>query len=81
MKKIISFLVAGLMLFSAVFALAGCAGEGGENVTENKNNNTNILNNVKNEHLCTIAPRRVYYTKLCILSSCYSFSVRIIYKY
>ena len=55
MKKIISFLVAGLMLFSAVFALAGCAGEGGENVTENKDNNTNILNNVKNEHLCTIA--------------------------
>lgn len=55
MKKVISFLVAGLMLFSVVFALAGCAGEGGENVTENKNNNTNILNNVKNEHLCTIA--------------------------
>ena len=53
MKKIISFLVAGLMLFSVVFALAGCAGEGGENVTENKDNNTNILNNVKNEHLCT----------------------------
>lgn len=55
MKKIISFLVAGLMLFSVVFALAGCAGEGGENVTEDKDNNTNILNNVKNEHLCTIA--------------------------
>lgn len=55
MKKVISFLVAGLMLFSVVFALAGCAGEGGENVTENKDNNTNILNNVKNEHLCTIA--------------------------
>ena len=55
MKKIISFLVAGLMLFSVVFALAGCAGEGGENVTENKDNNTNILNNAKNEHLCTIA--------------------------
>lgn len=55
MKKIISFLVAGLMLFSVVFALAGCAGEGGENVTENKDNNTNILNNVKIEHLCTIA--------------------------
>ena len=55
MKKIISFLVVGLMLFSAVFALAGCAGEGGENVTENKDNNTNILNNAKNEHLCTIA--------------------------
>ncbi|MBQ4104208.1 MAG: hypothetical protein IJC90_07080 [Clostridia bacterium] len=55
MKKVISFLVAGLMLFSVVFALAGCAGEGGENVTENKDNNTNILNNVKIEHLCTIA--------------------------
>ena len=55
MKKIISFLVAGLILFSVVFALAGCAGEGGENVTEDKDNNTNILNNVKNEHLCTIA--------------------------
>ena len=55
MKKIISFLVAGLMLFSVVFALAGCAGEGGKNVTENKDNNTNILNNAKNEHLCTIA--------------------------
>ena len=67
MKKIISFLVVGLMLFSAVFALAGCAGEGGENVTENKDNNTNILNNAKNEHLATIFINGIEFNYPCTL--------------
>ena len=53
MKKIFSLIMASLMVVSVMFMLVGCAGEGGENVTENKDNNTNILDEVKSEHLCT----------------------------
>ncbi len=53
MKKIISLIMASLMVVSVMFMLVGCAGEGGENVTENKDNNTNILDEVKSKHLCT----------------------------